>query len=332
MYNAENYISNCIDSLLNQDLVEDEYEIIVIDDGSTDNSFQIMNNYVETNKNIFLFTQDNIGLYPTRNKLLKLAKGDYIYNIDADDYIVHDSLSRLLKIAFNNSLDILGFESLNTSRLDLVNSQSESKFGNFEVCSGIDFLSNTKFHNITVWWYIVKREFIISSNISFEKSNPLEDGPFTLKLFYLAKKVVVLNDDVHRYVKVPTSIMNSDDSIHLEKMVDSYLDVTNSYNSIINEVSKKNDPELFRVIKKIKYFRDVNVYFLFFRFLKGSISIKKINPILDELKKIKAYPISYFIEARLYKSIVYIFNHRFLFYSILYPIRFLYKFKLIKLP
>ena len=331
MYNVENYIGNCLDSVINQDIPVNEYEIIVMDDGSTDSSKTIADSYSKKHNNIIVYSQANIGLYATRNKLLELAQGDYIYNLDSDDYIVSGCLKALLNIAFNDNLDFLGFESLKTPRLDLVKPRSEANFNNFKICSGVDFLSNIKFHNITVWWYLVKRDFIISNNLKFEKNNPLEDGPFTLKLLYLAKRVVVLEADIHRYVEVPSSIMNNKDSSHLDKMVNSYLDVTDSYNSMINQV-KENNPELIKVIKKIEYFRDVNVYFLLFRFLKGNASIKKINPILNELKNIRAYPMSYFIEAKLHKMVIFIFNHKYLFYSLLYPVRFLYNSKLIKLP
>jgi len=79
MYNAQDYIGNCIDSLLHQNLSEDDYEIIVMDDGSSDNSVGIIEAYIKQHKNIRLYKESNSGAYSTRNKLLKLAKGNYIF-------------------------------------------------------------------------------------------------------------------------------------------------------------------------------------------------------------------------------------------------------------
>ena len=75
MYNVENYIGNCLDSIVNQDIPSEDYEIIILNDGSTDRSYAIAESYANKYDNIQLHTQENIGLYATRNKLLGLAKG-----------------------------------------------------------------------------------------------------------------------------------------------------------------------------------------------------------------------------------------------------------------
>ncbi len=336
VYNARKYIGNCLDSLINQDIPKNEYEIIVMDDGSTDDSYEIVNNYAKGHENIHLYTQNNIGIYATRNKLLKLAKGDYVYNLDADDYIVHNTLKTILNTAKQNDLDILGFNSISTSEMNLFSSKTENVSTNAVIYNGIDFLSKNKYHDITVWWYIISRDFILRNKICFEKGNPMEDGPFTLRTIFKAERVMHLEMDIHRYVQVPTSIMNNENQDHLNKMVENYINLTHRYNSLILGISKKNDPKLLGVIYKIKHWRDLNVRMLFYRFIKVSLSLKKIDNILDEFKEINAYPLTYFdselnssIKSRL---ITFLFNHRYFFYSLLYPMRILYKYKLIKFP
>ncbi len=330
MYNVESYIGNCLDSIVNQDIPKDDYEIIILNDGSTDDSYAIAESYARKYDNIQLHSQENIGLYATRNRLLDLAQGDYVYNIDSDDYIIHNCFKGLLEIAFENKLEVLGFKSKDTSRLDLIGQKKEYALNDYKIYDGPEFLSKVKSHHITVWWYFVKRDFLISNSFKFKKNNPLEDGPFTLRLFYYTKKMAFLNADIHRYVKVPSSIMNSKNPAHLDSMVTSYLDVIGSYNDILIEIKNENTSNE-KVIDKIKHFKNVSIYFLLFRLVKGNVSISAINSVLNKLSGINAYPLPYFINTKLHKVLIFIFNNKLFFYLFLYPVRFLYRNKVLRL-
>lgn len=87
VYNSEKYITCCLESLLVQEMSANEYEIIIVNDGSTDSGGLIARDYTERHSNIHLFNQKNKGVGTARNKGIELAKGDYIYFIDPDDYI-----------------------------------------------------------------------------------------------------------------------------------------------------------------------------------------------------------------------------------------------------
>ena len=87
IYNAEEYLEECLESVINQEVPFDEYEIICIDDGSTDNSNSILEKYNKIIDNLTVFYQNNNGVSSARNKGIKLAKGDYIWFVDADDFI-----------------------------------------------------------------------------------------------------------------------------------------------------------------------------------------------------------------------------------------------------
>ena len=78
VYNSEKYINNCLESLLAQEMLANEYEIIIVNDGSTDSSGLIVRNYTERHSNIHLFNQKNKGVGAARNRGIELAKGDYI--------------------------------------------------------------------------------------------------------------------------------------------------------------------------------------------------------------------------------------------------------------
>lgn len=97
-YNVEKYVEQCIDSLLNQTFKD--IEIIIIDDCSTDKTFEIINNKYGKIPNVSIFKNDvNIGQGQTRNKAMKIAKGKYIYFLDSDDVLLSHGLERLYLLA-----------------------------------------------------------------------------------------------------------------------------------------------------------------------------------------------------------------------------------------
>ena len=105
LYNSEKYLPKCLDSLLDQDIQESEYEIILVDDGSPDNSRFIAGEYARAHSNIVVISQANKGTSGARNTGLRHASGKYVYFVDPDDYILNNSLSRLLRHMEEKSLD-----------------------------------------------------------------------------------------------------------------------------------------------------------------------------------------------------------------------------------
>lgn len=104
MYNAEKYIDKCLTSILEQDLPKDEYEIILLNDGSTDNTMTIAERYAREHTEIRLFQHSNMGISATRNRGIKLAVGEYIYFMDSDDYLIPESLNGIYNSLFINDV------------------------------------------------------------------------------------------------------------------------------------------------------------------------------------------------------------------------------------
>ena len=111
VYNTEKYLKECLDSIVNQSF--EDIEIICINDGSTDNSLEILREYEEFDKRISVVCQENEGLSITRNNGIKLAKGEYVYFIDSDDYLELTALEELYTISKEKNLDILIFKLIN---------------------------------------------------------------------------------------------------------------------------------------------------------------------------------------------------------------------------
>ena len=109
MYNSELYIEECLASLSNQGLAENQYEIIVINDGSTDNSYAVVERYSAGRSNIRLINQQNAGQSAARNRGIDEAKGKYLCFVDSDDFWILNRMCYVIKYLLQNTLDILTF-------------------------------------------------------------------------------------------------------------------------------------------------------------------------------------------------------------------------------
>lgn len=109
VYNVEKYVGRCLESCLDQDLPKDEYEIIVVNDGTQDNSVQVIEKYIKPENNVTLIHRENGGLSAARNTGLKHAQGEYVWFVDSDDWIEKDSLSKLIQYIKKYDLDVFRF-------------------------------------------------------------------------------------------------------------------------------------------------------------------------------------------------------------------------------
>ena len=107
VYNVEAYLDKCLRSLYNQSLELADFEVVIINDGSSDSSIEIIEKYRTLYQNITLIEQENQGLSVARNNGINHAKGDYILCVDSDDFLIQDSISNLLQKAIDLNLDVL---------------------------------------------------------------------------------------------------------------------------------------------------------------------------------------------------------------------------------
>ena len=193
VYNAEKTIKKCIDSILIQTYTN--FELILINDGSKDNSLNILKKYENLDKRVIVISQENSGVSVTRNNGISVAKGDYIAFVDSDDYIAENALEILAnEIEKNNKLDIVisGFYIVKNDTYKYLNTILENKIFN-----NLDFLLNEKLFKFisTPWGKIYKREIIKDNNIKFDKNLSLgEDTIFVLEYLKYIKNVKFINE------------------------------------------------------------------------------------------------------------------------------------------
>lgn len=196
VYNKKDYIQSCIDSLIMHADHNYNFEIIIIDDGSTDGSSKIIDDLCVQHPSIIAIHQENQGLSAARNNGMSIAQGDFIWFIDADDTITKDCI---LKDCFYKSPDILVLQSSFTNSTETRNKVDLS------ITRGKDVLSDKQWCPC-VPFYIFKRRFLLNNNLCFVKGIFHEDSEFTPRALYLAKLIQVIDKPLYIVSPDPGSI------------------------------------------------------------------------------------------------------------------------------
>jgi len=187
-FNLENYISRCLDSALKQDLAHDEYEILVINDGSTDQTKDKVAQYTERNSNIFLFNKSNGGVSSARNLGIENAKGEYILFVDGDDWLVENVLSTMYLKLKLNELEAARF----SYRKVYGNIEQNTEViinDNPEITNGLDFIIHSATNDFYPWLYSISTTFLKKHQLFFNTSISFcEDKEFLIRALSLIQR------------------------------------------------------------------------------------------------------------------------------------------------
>ena len=217
-YNGGIYIAECLDSLYTQDIPETEYEVIVVDDCSTDNhSLDIVRTYMQKHANMHLLKNDrNLRVGASRNHGIREAKGKYIWLIDQDDKIQFNCLKELLSIVEKEQLDYITFDFL-----DFDNDGNETPHhlvtNNTNIMTGLEYAYNICNKHIwnnqwdtNVWHQIFNREFMLAHNIFFTEVSYFDDMIVNLKSFMYAKRMKAISHPFYHYRYNEQSVLHSE--------------------------------------------------------------------------------------------------------------------------
>ncbi len=212
IYNVESYLEECLESLRSQSL--SGIEIICVNDGSTDNSKNILKKYVESDSRIKLINQDNSGQGIARNNGIKIATGEYIGFVDPDDWVEPEMFENLYRAARNFDADIVeeSFIIDNEARNYIKKSRNKLKLPKNQVYN-YKIRQNYLFSvNLAVWNKIYRTEFIRENNIEFMDLLRSEDIYFTVKSRILANKIVYIDSpDYHYRIKSDDKVLINHD-------------------------------------------------------------------------------------------------------------------------
>lgn len=216
IYKVEKYLRKCVDSLLQQDLSPEEYEIILVDDGSPDGCGELCDEYAVHHPNIMVVHRENGGLSVARNSGMEVAKGKYIQFVDSDDYLEPNVLKSLVDRMDADHLDILRFNYQNINeRYEVFAPDKDPKRWvdySDSVCNGISFLNERLGPACYAWQFVIRRELL--EGCAFREGIYFEDTEWAPRIMLRAGKASSVDKVAYNYLTREGSITQS---VDLEK-------------------------------------------------------------------------------------------------------------------
>ena len=254
IYNVEKYLGKCLDSLLRTGNIEST-QIILVDDGSTDRSGVIADDYSEKYGFIECFHKQNGGLSDARNFGLNKATGRYVFFCDSDDMVAPDGLSVIIETSASTTVDVILWDGIAIDENDIVinseinNILSHSGLSNAgSLFTGVEtMVRQIEDHNriaVPVWLRACRRSFLIDNELFFKEGLIHEDELWTPRVMMLSYKVLYIPDIVYRYRVRKNSIMNSDNN--QEKHAQAMIGIMNELYGLYSQ--KTDDRKIYRVL------------------------------------------------------------------------------------
>ena len=292
MYNAEKYIGICLDSILDSNLLKEEYEIVIVNDGSQDKSSEIAQDYASRYSNVAYLTQENQGQSTARNYGIKSCQGEYVWCVDADDKLISAQLPKLI-----DALD--EYENLDILAVQLQNVTEEGKYLDIEctqplvehnrIISGVEAVISGYIPS-SICALIVRRELFVENDIFFVKGITHQDVELTYRLMPHAKFVMFSNLIPYLYIYHPNSTSKSLIPEKKIKYIKDDIYIIKSFQKLA--LSYKQDNLL---LYKVIYNQSQNVLFsLVYSLYKNKktwFNMGINTAVVAELKKEKLYPI-----------------------------------------
>ena len=278
VYNGEKYISRCIDSILKEyEKAKEniELELLIVNDGSKDNSKTILKEYSEKISQIKVITQTNSGLAHVRRVILEEASGDYLWFVDVDDEIDEGAIEFIAnqKLEEVNIFDYrVGYENSKLETISMGIQENTILIPNTE--KKLFTLPNA------VWHYIYDLEFLRKTKVTFKSGYLYEDFEFMSRLWPNVSKAKYFNFSIYKYYLTEGSIMRGGTAINKIRDIEVML-------SSVEEYYAENYPGEFK--EELEYF---NWYHILYGGYANILRIDETSPLLDEyLKKVKIkYP------------------------------------------
>lgn len=252
VYNVEKYLSECLDSVINQ--TYKNLQIILVDDGSTDSSGKICDEYAEKDDRITVVHQSNAGAGAAKNTGLELIDGDYFSIIDSDDYIELDMYEKMVNSLEKYNSDIAQCLFRNVFVNDSFDRKYKIKDNYPKVLTSKKFLSELLYDwKYAIFWNKLFKSSLLKE-IRFPVGRKIDDEFFTYKLVCNAKKVVNIDNILYNYRMRKTSVMNENNTDRLiYDRIDCFIERYNYVSDIYPSLKKKYNLKLY---DDLLYFKD----------------------------------------------------------------------------
>lgn len=278
VYNAAPWLPRCLDSLLDQGLDDSEYEIILVDDGSTDASSEILARYAADHPQIRVHTQENGGQWTARNTGLGLARGEWISFVDADDYLVRNGLSHLLPYCDADTDGVRFYSQLltpgMTAREETFHSRDIAFRGDgrhFITAYGLEFFC---------WCWLYSKRFLDGHGIRFPEGQG-EDLAFLFRFLIAAPAVVSVPFDIYRYVVRENSVTTRNAKDYCRTWAGDMITVFSDIR-VCSEPFRDSDPPLY---DRVRDSLARQMPMLFSRIFKADLSVREFKQVLSRLRQ-----------------------------------------------
>lgn len=296
VYNAEKYIEKCIQSILDQTMTD--FELIVIDDGSTDNSGRVLDNYAEHDSRIKVFHINNSGVSAARNYGINVCKADYIYIMDADDYLEKNALEDMYSAAIESRCDVVISDhyifSMNKSQKVSHYFSKEFYTSDREIIDLIQkmvlYKSFSPFYtkeNIGLglaapWNKLIKREVVIDNKLLYDSyvKGLFDDGLFSMALFECVNSIKYIRKPTYHYRIIQSSIIHK----YYNDRISTYLRVYERLDVFCVDTNKTTFLKGAIYARKIQYLSELfKTHFLVPQFASNVIDrYNKVKAIISE--------------------------------------------------
>ena len=284
LYNTEHYVLRCLHSIVNQQLWPDDYEVLVVDDGSTDGSRAVVEAFIQDYPQVKLITQENSGVSAARNFALNRARGRYIMFVDSDDRLEDDVVHRLVQHAVDDDLDVLSFNyCCEDSQGNVLSHTRDDNYGSTPVMTGCDFLDG---HSMTpyVWRFLIKRDYLERGGWHFDTSLIVcEDGALIVGFLLNAPRMAHDDTVAYCYVNRSDSAMHNTDKDHLRRRICSQVDAAVSIDATARQFEAATGRKAPASVDGVR-----NVY-LYFSMTKA-LTCGLVDEVLERIRKAGLFP------------------------------------------
>ena len=250
VYNVEKWLNKCIDSILSQSY--ENFEVILVNDGSTDKSKDICDQYSKEDKRVKVFHNKNKGLSYSRNFGVKNSNGKYVMFVDSDDFISDiNIIDKFINILEKDKSDFIytsycrfndenEYEITEILPIDINNNHIKGK-------SGIEILSmlieKNNYHH-AAYLKICNRKFLIENNLLFKEGIYHEDAEWSPKLFYYAKRISIYNEPYYMRRMRENSIITTTNEVSIRKKINDRLNIANDLIEFFKKMEESHSKKI----------------------------------------------------------------------------------------
>lgn len=278
VYNARETLPRCVESLMDQHLKNDSFEIILVNDGSCDGSGELCVDLASRNSNIRVVSQNNLGPSAARNKGIEVAHGDYLCFVDSDDYLIPGGLSSIIAYCGGN-IDLIRF----WSKFVYAGASNEDNWGDGSLLFsgfGLDYLRQFGLETFC-WSFIYKRSFLEKAHLSFLSGIIGEDFRFLFDVMMASPSVVSVARRLYIYNINPGSLSTTRSPEHSRRWVKDLID---TMSHIVRKLEPFRDSDS-TLYAKCHRSLDDKCLALFSRMLSANYTTEEFREILSSCQE-----------------------------------------------